>query len=246
MGVEFIAMGYEERGQLVRLLKEFERRTSSRYRFSQPPEVEILHAESATSVKVRLGDLSRGGCYVETDCLLPLETEVTVTLKKSGDQVSAQARIVRAFPNQGLGLAFTSIEGDGFRILDSWLTTFVATTWVAANRRRTQRVAMQIEVRVSGDNAEGARFMEDTNTVEISAFGGSVILQAPVRTGQRLVLSDLKTNVTVECMVAHCGTKSTAGQVGLAFIVANRSFWPIVFPPADWPSRDSEAKRSGS
>jgi hypothetical protein len=86
----------------------------------------------------------------------------------------------------------------------------------------------------------------DTNTVEISAFGGSVILQTPMRTGQRLVLSNLKTKATAECMVAYCGAKGTAGQVGLAFILANQSFWPIVFPPADWSSRDSEAKRSGS
>jgi c-di-GMP-binding flagellar brake protein YcgR len=223
--------------------KGSERRTSSRYRLSQPPEVEILHAESGTPVKARLGDLSLGGCYVETDCLLPAETEVTITLKKSGEQVRAQGRIVRAFPNGGLALAFTSMEGDGFRILDGWLSAFVATTWVAANRRRTQRVAMQIEVRVSGYNAEGARFTADTNTVEISAFGGSVILQTPVRTGQRLVLSNLKTKATAECMVAYCGAKGTAGQVGLAFILANQSFWPIVFPPADWCSRDPEAKR---
>ena len=131
-----------------------ERRTSSRYRLSQPPEVEILHAEIGSPVKVRLGDLSEGGCYIETDCSLPLETEITITLKKGGDQVKAQARIVRAFPNKGLALAFTSMEGDGFRILASWLSAFVASTWVSANRRPTQRVALQIGVRVSGYNAE--------------------------------------------------------------------------------------------
>src|ERR1700676_5413711 len=87
--------------------KGSERRTSSRHRLSQPPEVEILHSENGTPVKARLGDLSRGGCYVETDCSLPLEAEVTITLKKDGDQVKAQARIVRAFPNKGLALAFT-------------------------------------------------------------------------------------------------------------------------------------------
>jgi len=178
--------------------------------------------------------------------LLPLEIEITITLKKDGDLVTAQARIVRAFPNQGLGLAFTSMEGDGFRILDSWLSAFVATTWVAANRRRMQRVAMQIKLRVSGYNAEGARFAEDTHTVEISAFGGSVILQTPVKRGQRLVLSNVQTKVTVECLVAHHEAKGTAWQVGLAFIIANQSFWPIVFPPTDWSSRNSEAKRSGS
>ena len=70
------------------LRKGSERRTSSRYRLSQPPEVEILHAESGTCVKTRLGDLSRGGCYVEIDLVLPLETEITIKLKKNGDELS--------------------------------------------------------------------------------------------------------------------------------------------------------------
>lgn len=220
------------------LRKGSERRTSSRYRLSQPPEVEILHPESGTLFKARLVDLSRGGCYVETDCLLPLEAEITITLKRSGDEVKAQARIVRHLPNEGLALAFTSMEGDGFRILDSWLAIFIATTWVAANRRTTQRAAMQVEVKVSGYNTDGARFTEVTHTVETSAFGGSVILQTAVRVGQRLVLTNLKTKATVECMVAHRGTKSTAGQVGLAFVVANQEFWPIVFSPEDLSSHN--------
>jgi hypothetical protein len=213
--------------------KGSERRTSSRYRLSQPPEVEILHAESGTSVKARLGDLSRGGCYVEIDLVLPLETEITIKLKKNGDEVQAQARIVRIFPNQGLALVFTSMEGEGFRILNSWLSTFIATTWVSASRKRTQRLAMQINVRVSGYGAEGARFSEETNTVEISAFGGSVILHTPVKRGQRLVLMRVQTKVTVECLVASHEAKGTGWHVGLAFIVANQSFWPVVFPPAD-------------
>jgi hypothetical protein len=226
--------------------KGSERRTSSRYRLSPSPEVEVLLAESGTSVKARLGDLSRGGCYVETDCLLPLGAEVTVTLKKNGDQVRAQARVVRAFPNEGLALAFTRMEGDEFRILDTWLSAFVATTWVAANRRRTHRVAMQIDVRVSGYNAEGARFTEDTNTVEISAFGGLVILRTPVNRGQRLVLTNLQTKVTVECLVVYYEARDTVWHVGLAFIVLNQPFWPIDFPPADWTPRQPDAKQFGS
>jgi hypothetical protein len=212
---------------------------------SQAPEVEIFHAESGTPFNARLRDLSRGGCYIETDCSLPLETEITITLKKSGDEVKAQARIVRAFPSQGLALAFTSMEGNGFRILDSWLSTFVAITWVSANRRRSQRLAMQIKVRVSGYNTEGTRFVEDTNTVEISAYGGSLILHTPMKRGQRLVLTNLQSKVTVECLVVYHEAKDTAWLLGLAFIAANQSFWPVAFPPADWSHRELETKGSG-
>ena len=223
--------------------KSSEHRTNARYRLSSPPEVEIVPAESGTPTKVRLGDLSRGGCYVESDRELPLGIEVTVTLKKNGDQVRAQARVVRAVPKKGFALEFTSMEGEDFRILESWLSIFVATTWVAANRRRTDRVAMQIEVRVSGYDGEGARFKEDTRTVVISAFGCLVILRAPVKVGQRLVLSNLTTKATVECMVAYRGN---AGQVGLAFTVLNQPFWPMDFPSAEWSPDNPDTKRFGS
>jgi hypothetical protein len=173
---------------------------------------------------------------------MSLGTELTITLKKSDDYVRAQARVVRAFPNEGLALEFMSMEGDGFRILESWLSTFVAATWVAASRRRSQRAAMQVDVRVSGYDAEGARFTEDTQTDLISAFGGLVTLRTPVNRGQRLVLSNLQTKVTVECMVAH----REAMHVGLAFVGLNQPFWPVDFPPAEWSPRHPDAKQSGS
>jgi hypothetical protein len=222
--------------------KNSDRRTAPRYRLSSPPEIEIVSVEGGTPVKATLRDLSRGGCFAETDSSLSLGTELTVILRKSGDHIRAQARVVRAFPNEGLALAFTSMEGAGFRILDSWVSTFVATTWVAASRRRSQRVAMQIEVTVSGYNAEGVRFTEDTQTDLISAFGGLVILRTPVNRGQRLVLSNVQTKVKVECMVAY----REAMHVGLAFVVLNQPFWPVDFPPAEWSPRHPDAKQSGS
>jgi hypothetical protein len=101
---------------------------------------------------------------------------------------------------------------------------------------------MQIEVRVSGYNAEGARFTEDTHTDQISAFGGMVILRTPVNRGQRLVLTNRQTKVTVECMVAY----REGMEVGLAFMVLNQPFWPVDFPPAEWSPRHPDAKQFGS
>jgi len=226
--------------------KSSERRTGPRYRLSAPPKIEMLQTETGTLIQVRLVDLSQGGCQVETDCVLPLGTEVTVTLEKSSNQVRAQARVVRASPNQALALAFTSMEGEGFRILDEWQSTFVATTWVAANRRKSQRAAIQIEVSISGYNSGGVRFTEDTETVEISALGGSVILRTTVHKGQRLVLSNPKTKVEVECIVANIEVKGAERLIGLAFNVPNQPFWPINFPPAGWSQNDPYAKRYGS
>ena|SRR5258708_27577118 len=222
--------------------KTSEHRASARYRLPLPPEVEILHLESGKPVKARLGDLSSGGCFVQTDYLPPSGTELTITIKHSGDRLTAKAQVVRVAPNEGLAVVFTSMGAEEFRILESWLTIFVATTWVATNRRATERMAMQIPVRVSGYNAEGARFTEDTNTVKISAAGCMVTLRTPVNRGKRLTLTNLQTKKIVECLVAYHETSATASQVGLAFVALNQSFWPVDFPDAEPPSQQPEVK----
>src|ERR1700693_3352957 len=173
--------------------KTAEHRTSPRYRMPSPPEVEILRADTGMLVKGRLGDLSSGGCFVETDYLPPVGTDLTITLIKGGDSIKAQAQVVRVAPDKGVAVVFISMGAEEFRIMESWLSIFVATAWVEKNRRGTERVAMQVPVRVSGYNSEGARFTEDTNTVQISAFGCMMTLQTPVKRGKRLTLTNLKT-----------------------------------------------------
>ena len=181
-----------------------------------------------------------------TDCDLPLGTEITVTLKKGGREIIAGARVVRIVPQEGLALAFTSMGGEQFQLLDHWLLTFVTASWVAATRTKTQHVAMAIEVKVSGYNDDGQRFTENTHTVEINALGGSVLLQTPVKKEQRLVLSNLQTQVSVECIVVQSQLRDAKWQVGVAFAVPNQPYWPIFFPPADWTLRHPDAKRFGS
>ena len=179
---------------------------------------------------------------METDHELPLESEVTVTLKRSGDRIQAIARVARVGPGKGLALEFTFMEREEFQLLDSWISRFVMATWAAANRRKAQRVAMQIKVNVSGYNSEGARFAENTNTIMISAFGCQVLLRNPVKKGQRLVLSNVQSKKSAECLVAEQEGKGAASNIGLAFTVPNQSFWPVDFPPADWSPRHPDAK----
>ena len=236
-------MDHREQAVVVTTAKGAERRTSTRYRMSAPPEIEIFNSESGVPMKARLRDLSRGGCYAESDYSLPLGTEVSIKLINGGDEVKATAQVVRTTRNEGVAFQFTSMDGIGFRILDSWLSTFIVMTWTAANRRKTQRVTMQIDLRISGYDVKGVRFTEDTRTVEISPLGGSVILKNHVRIGQRVVLSNSQTKVTVECMVVHYETKGMARQVGLAFMIPNQSFWPLTFPAANRSPTNRTTKR---
>jgi len=220
----------------------FERRANPRYRLPGPPEAEILPSGNGKPFRAKLVDISRGGCFLETDHELPLEFEVTVTLSKDGDRIRAMARVARIGPRKGLALEFTSMERGEFQLLDSWLSRFLMGAWAAANRRKAQRVAMQIKVNVSGYNSEGTRFGEETKTIIISAFGCLLSLRNPVKKGQRLVLSYAQTKKTAECLVVHQEGKGAESNIGLAFAVPGQSFWPVDFPPADWTPRHPDAK----
>jgi c-di-GMP-binding flagellar brake protein YcgR len=220
----------------------FEPRANPRYRLTASPDVEILPSDNGKPIKVTLVDISRGGCFVETDRELPLDSEVTITLKKGEDHIHAMARVARVRPGKGLALEFTSMEREEFQLLDTWLSRFLMAAWTAANRRKAQRVAMQIKVNVSGYNREGSRFAEDTKTIVISAFGCLLALRNPVKKGQRLVLSNVQNKKTVECLVVHQEGKGAELNIGLAFIGPSQSFWPVDFPPADWSPQQLDLK----
>ena len=134
------------------------------------------------------------------------------------------------------------MAAEEFRTLECWLSSYVVKTWLAANRRRAQRVAIQIAVRVSGYSEADTRFTEDTRTLVISAYGCLVVLSSRVKRGQRVVLANPHNEETVECIVAHYETRETAQEVGLAFTSPNERFWPISFPPADWSPHHPDAK----
>jgi hypothetical protein len=89
-----------------------------------------------------------------------------------------------------MGLVFTAIELEPLRTLETWLVESRETSWLAANRRRGQRVLMTIPVRVSGQNVLGSPFEEETQTLAISAHGASILVLAQVYRGQQLTLSN--------------------------------------------------------
>ncbi|HEX3992307.1 MAG TPA: hypothetical protein VHX39_14140, partial [Acetobacteraceae bacterium] len=119
-----------------------------------------------------------------------------------------------------------------FKTLSAWLDKSLQESWHAANRQRGQRIQLRVPVKVSGYSDQGTRFTEESQTSEINPFGGSVLLAAQVKEGQRLVLSHAQTKAAVECLVVS--SKQMEGKkslVGLAFISPNPQFWLVSFPP---------------
>jgi PilZ domain len=233
----------EERAGSPLAVAGADRRTHARYKFVAAGEV--VAAESGARLETRVRDLSQQGCYVDTSNALPLGTVTDVRITKGTQLFEAQARVVYSRVGQGMGLMFTAIETQPQLILETWLAESRETSWLAANRRRSQRVLMTVPVRVSGKSGAGSQFEEETQTVAISAHGALILMSTQVHRGQQLTLSNVQTKAALECVVAHIAKYQGAQpQVGVEFMLPNPIFWHVAFPPKDWTPRHPDAKKS--
>ena len=110
-------------------------------------------------------------------------------------------------------------------------------------RRRSQRVLMQVPLRIRGVDAQGQNFEEYTETLAINAHGALVLLSARVTSGCVVQMRHNKTEEEQECHVVFLGpVRSGRGEVGLEFSVPRPAFWRVAFPPEDWSSKHPEAR----
>ena len=216
-----------------------DRRTHPRYEFVAA--VDLVSTESGTRIETHVRDLSQQGCYVDTNNALPLGTVTDIRIKKGAHLFEARARVVYSRADKGMGLVFTAIESQQLRTLETWLAESRETSWLAANRRRSQRVLMKMPVRVTGQNALGSAFEEEVQTLAVSAHGALIPISTQVSKGRRLTLMNVQTKAALECVVAHI-RKGNPVQVGVEFMLPNPTFWHVAFPPKDWTPRHPDAK----
>jgi hypothetical protein len=114
-------------------------------------------------------------------------------------------------------------------------------------RRRSQRVLMQVALRLRGVDAQGQNFEEFAETLAINAHGALVLLTARVTSGCVVHLRNVKTEEEQECHVVFLGpVRSGKAEVGLEFTVPRPSFWRVAFPPEDWSPRHPDARAVSS
>jgi hypothetical protein len=103
------------------------------------------------------------------------------------------------------------------------------------NRRRSQRVMLQVAVLIKAQMPEGNRVEAQAFTQVVNAHGG--LLDAPFRMipGQRITLVNSQSAQEAACRVVRVEGPSE-GYFATAFEFNERSpqFWPISFPPLDW------------
>jgi hypothetical protein len=110
-------------------------------------------------------------------------------------------------------------------------------------KRRSQRVLMQVGIRIRGKDAQGKDFEEFTETLAINAHGALVLLNARVTSGAVVHMRHNKTEEEQECHVAFLGpVRSGKAEIGLEFTAPRPTFWRVAFPPEDWTPRSPEAR----
>ncbi|MBZ5658955.1 MAG: hypothetical protein LAO08_00975 [Acidobacteriia bacterium] len=119
-------------------------------------------------------------------------------------------------------------------------------TSTISNRRRSQRLFIQIAVQVQGRLANKSEFSENAHTVVVNAHGALVELGIPLDQGQRVILHNIRTSEKIASEVKLV-TPGESGKfnVALEFVDPNPGFWHISFPPEDWSAqRLSPAKKA--
>jgi hypothetical protein len=114
-------------------------------------------------------------------------------------------------------------------------------------RRRSQRVLMQVPVRIRGTDAQGKTIEEETETLAINAHGALVLLLARFTSGSKVLLQHKRTQEEQECHVVFLGpVRSGKAEIGLEFSSPHPTFWRVAFPPEDWTPRHPEARTVSS
>ena len=87
---------------------------------------------------------------------------------------------------------------------------------VDVSKRRTDRVLISLPVSVSGTDASGTSFSEDTTTVTVSQHGAAIALNVALAPGQEITLRRQRTRVTRE---AECHVVGQIGQQAVVIIL---------------------------
>ena len=110
-------------------------------------------------------------------------------------------------------------------------------------RRRSQRVLMQVAVRIRGNDSQGKTFEEEAHTLAINAHGALIQLQARLTSGSSVLMQHRQTQEEQECMVVFLGpVRSGKGEIGLEFSKPCPTFWRVAFPPEDWSPKHPDAR----
>src|ERR1700680_1647764 len=103
-----------------------------------------------------------------------------------------------------------------------------AATAIGAERRRSERLLLDVSLVVRGESMESKPFQEKTFTISVSAHGTLLVLATKVALGHTLILSNPQTQDEVVGRVVRFGIPHGGlAQVGIDFAQPAPEFWPV-------------------
>ena len=104
-----------------------------------------------------------------------------------------------------------------------------------SDRRRSERVMLQMKITVIADDVKHKPRHEEALTQVVNAHGGLLKMKMEVHVGQPMLLLNAKNKVEQKCRVVRVDdTALEYFSVAFEFDAPNAKFWPVVFPPTDW------------
>lgn len=96
-------------------------------------------------------------------------------------------------------------------------------------RRRTERIPLDVPIFVYGRGDRNEPFHEETHSLVVNAHGALLILSSNVKFGQELWLTNPATRDERSCHVVRVGKKLwKRAEVAVAFAEASPAFWTRV------------------
>src|ERR1700730_1561361 len=128
-----------------------------------------------------------------------------------------------------------------------WAGQNVIELTTGADRRRSERLFLDVSLIIRGVSVERKVFLEPTFTISVSAHGALVVMSTKVALGQTLFLRDPGTQKEMEGRVTRFGPlHGNQAQVGFNFMQPTLAFWPAVFPPKSWKSVATQPQATSS
>src|SRR2546429_9915215 len=113
----------------------------------------------------------------------------------------------------------------------------------AGARRRSQRVLMQVGIRIRGKDTQGKDFEEFTETLAINAHGALVLLAARVTSGGAVHVRHNKTEEEQEGPGAVLGPgRGGKAEIGLEVTAPRPTLRRVAFPPEDRDPQSPQAR----
>jgi len=110
---------------------------------------------------------------------------------------------------------------------------------------RSQRVVIDIPVRMHVNRDGATPVEESTKTMIVNARGALIKLSTLVLAGETLRMVNVRSNAEIKCTVANVRTDpkdQKMADVGIVFDEPTPGYWGLSFPPENWnlPARSNQ------